>query len=308
MSTVLSISFIPRVSSDYPEIFCRLSNWIEKYSDSFCLKEIPDTANYKSNEVKSINPIDILSSSKAVVYDFLLTKYMPLEIRGSLWLYGHRYGDGQLARENGNVKFSIDERYIWGEYRRQNLESKEYEKAREHEISVLFEISEFFNDLVLTCESLINYASIYTESGIPTSFTSSAVFFKDLGDIAKDYQRVYIESRSGKSLLDFFGLKESNYEVGYRIINKAYYESFASDNDGNLLDFLESFGLEDAYALSKLENNWIEKNLKAVLLDNTDIIFYEIGSGYTLATYPLLGLWTLYRDLFNKLLPLSPPE
>ena len=302
MSTVLSMSFVPINESDYPKIYRRLSNWIEKYADSFNLKEITNTVNYSSNDLGKVEPIDILSSSKAVVGDFFLTRYKPLEIRGGLWLYGEKYNGGYPSREDGSVKISLDERDIWGGlYRNGYLEAKEYEKARDHEISVLFEISEFFNELVVICADLIQYASLYNESGIPTSFTSSMVFFRDYRQIVKEYQRVYIESRSDKPLLDFFTLEGSDYVMSDDIINKTYYEGFTNDRDGSLLDFLESLGTEEIHVLSKLKEDTIAKSLKEILACHTDIIFYEAKFGYTLATYPFMGLWPLYKDLLNKL-------
>lgn len=303
MSTTLNISFIPKKKSDYSEIYQRLSNWMRQHSESFSQTEILDSADYTSYKVETIAPEEILKSNKAVTLSFFLSKYKPLEIRGDLWLYGNRHNGGYPAKRNGNIKFSLDERDVWGIYRREYLEKGEYEKARDREISVLFEVSEFFIDLVQICEDVIHYASFYTESGMPTPFTSSMAYYSSAKQFVLDYKRIVIESKSNNCLVDFFGREQESNFFTQEILEEDYYKSFYDEQRGNLVSLINVLNLELADFLSKLDEELIMENLQLVLKKNEDVLFNRTNNGFVLCTFPLYGLWTVYFDFLKQLFP-----
>lgn len=298
MSTSLSISFVPKNNEYYSQIYNRLCNWISVKCDTYKVYEILDSSNYTTIEISEVDPIDILASNRSISLDFFFS-YEQLIFRGTLWLNGKENNGGYSSKQNGQVYFTFDERDLLGQYR-SLLKNKDYEKLKSIEIDLLFSISNLFVEIIEELECFIKYASFYTESGMPTSFTSSMAYLAGYKNLVDDFEKVYVESRTEMSLLEFYNAPiHSQYDI-MEIKNTLYYKSFEDERKGSLLSFIESLDIDKINRLKSLEEKDIKKIMETVLLDNRDILFTKLHKGFVLSTYPLIGLWSFYYDFLKE--------
>lgn len=301
MSTFLNVSFIPKKKEFYPELFNRLFDWVNQNCQNLEIEEILDSADYTKYSIESVEVNRVLMSDMINSIYFSYDGINSYELYGWLKLIGNKHGLGHYVKESGNVFFSIGERNIWGSYIRHYLEKEEYEKIEEHKITVLISLSELFNEWIELCEDLLQHASFYTEGSLCTRITSTMGYYLDYKDFVLDFQRILIESKSEHYFTEFYG-KEDEYFFDLKNVNDTrFYNSFNDEERGNLTLLINSLNQEVIDDLKKLNEETIKINLEKSLINNPDIIFTDLENGFTLSTYPLKSLWTLYYDFLKDL-------
>lgn len=303
MSTILSISFLAKNKDNYLRVYENLNQWVCEKCDVGELNKLYwNSATLESNLVDSLNPENVIESKNQFALDFTYKKNNPYEINGSLLFSGNDFDYGNEVKNNGNIRIRLNERFIWGSFNRHFSGNEEYEKLVEHRVSVLLGLSELFNEWVDLCEGLLDYASFYTESGVPVGPTSTMAYYRDYDDFILDYIRLLLESKLDLSLIEFYGNEQEYFRKPLgEIKNTFYYESFEEKNGQSLINFINDLSLDNINVLNGLDKQTIKETLENVLKKNHDFLLIRTKEGFTLSTYPLSSLWPIYLEFIKEL-------
>ncbi|WP_281989896.1 hypothetical protein [Aquimarina aggregata] len=301
MSTFLNVSFLPKKKEFYPELFNRLFNWVNQNCRNLEIEEILDSADYTKYSIENVETNRVLMSDMINSVYFSYHCLNSYKLYGWLKLIGNKHGLGHYVRESGNVLFSIGERSIWGSYIRRHLEKEEYEKLEEHKVAVLVGLSGLFNEWIELCEDILQFASFYTEDILRSRITSTMGYYTSYKDLVLDYSRILIESKSDHYFTEFYNDEDKYLENIENLNNIKFYESFNDKKRGDLAQLIGCLDEEVIGELKGLSQEVIKSILEKSLKNNPDIIFTDLKNGFTLSTYPLKSLWTVYYDFLKEL-------